>query len=353
MLNIAVQRLSNQGLINPSWSSPAAAVAALGAVQGQDYPGARWALGLRVAGSTDAAIERALADEAILRTWALRGTLHLVAAADIHWLLALVGPRIIAGSARRYRELELDAPTLARSSQLLAEALPPGERRDRSELLAMLERAGISTAGQRGYHMLMRAGLERLICQVGAQRNTPIFTALAPPAAAILEREAALAELARRYFTSHGPATLQDFVWWSGLSVGDARAGLAAIRGELREESLDDQTYWMAADQPAGRAGPPGVLLLPGFDEFLISYRDRRASMASEHEAVWSNGNGVFSPTIVRAGQVVGFWKRAFKKNSVVITLNPLVQLSDADRESIALEARRFGEFLGMSAELT
>ncbi|HYF63954.1 MAG TPA: winged helix DNA-binding domain-containing protein [Herpetosiphonaceae bacterium] len=351
MLNIAVQRLYNQHLVDSTCATPAAAVAALGAVQGQDYPGAKWALALRVPGSTDAAIERALDEGGLLRTWALRGTLHLVAAADVHWLLHLVAPRLIASMARRYREVELDEPTLERSGRLLVAALPPGQRRDRRELLAMLEANGISTAGQRGYHMLMHAGLERRICQVGVVRNTPIFAALAPPAAPLPARDEALAELARRYFTSHGPATLADFVWWSGLAAGEARAALAALSAELRQETVGGQEYWLSADQPDHRE-VPGLLLLPGFDEFLVSYRDRSPSIAAEHERSWGHDNGVFTPTIVRAGQVVGLWKRTFKKDAVAISVEPLSPLSAADREAIAAAAEEFGRFLGMAVIL-
>jgi len=347
---ITQQRLIHQGIAQARFIQPAEVVAWLVAMQGQDYAGAKWSVGLRLAGGSDSAIEQALADRSIVRTWVMRGTLHLVAAADIGWLLALLAPRLIARNARRYRELELDAPTLARSNTLLAQALEGGVLLDRPALFAMLERNGISTAGQRGVYMLQRASLDGLICQGPAPRNVPTFMLIdgALPHGRVLEHEQALAELAQRYVTSRGPATLRDFAWWSGLPIGEARAGLEAA--QLTQTDIDGQTYWTAQEYtPSGAAS--GVYLLPGFDEYLLGYADRSAALAAEHAPyIVPGGNGIFYPTIISAGRVVGTWKRAFKKGSVVITPSPFAPLDSAQHQGVAAAAERFGAFLGLPA---
>jgi len=305
-------------------------------------------------GSTDADIEQAIDDKTFVRTWAMRGTLHFVTASDIHWLLALLAPRIIAGNARRYRELELDERTLARSNAVLARALQGGKQLNRTELLAILERNGISTQGQRAAYMLQRASLDGLICQGGVRRNIPIFMSLAEslPKAKTMERDEAVAELAKRYFTSRSPATLQDFVWWSGLSAADARAGLEAIQSQLIQETIDGQIYWLSHSLLTGRASSSAVYLLPGFDEYLLSYKDRSASLDVLHMKKLPPANGMLPSTIVIAGRVVGTWKRTFNKGAVVIASNPFTPLTTAQGRAFAAAARRYGEFLGMPVVL-
>lgn len=356
MPTIAEQRLHNQQLTPTQFTQPHEVVAWLGAMQGQDYAGAKWSLGLRVPGSTDAEIEQAIANKTIVRTWALRGTLHLVAAADIRWLLALLAPQIIARSARRYRELDLDAPTLARSNTLLLNALPSGKERNRTELLAMLDQHGISTHGQRGVHMLQCASLNGLICQGVTHRNSATYMAIdeALPPAKPLARDEALAELARRYFTSHGPATLRDFVWWSGLTTGDARAGIAANAAQFVQATIAEQTYWLPEHLLSHNNASATVYLLPGFDEYLLGYADRSASLAAEYAArVVPGGNGVFMPTIISDGRVVGTWKRTFRKGAMTITPQPFTTLTTAEHDAFAVAAQRYGAFLGMPVVLS
>ncbi|MBC8100395.1 MAG: winged helix DNA-binding domain-containing protein, partial [Armatimonadetes bacterium] len=211
---IGLRRLYAQRITHPAFKDAGAVVAWLGAMQGQDYAGTKWAFGLRLPGSTDSDIEQALGNGSVLRTWALRGTLHYVAPADLHWLVGLIAPRQIAGNALRYKQLELDDATLVRSTALIAEALQGGAHLTRTQLFAMLQANGIATTGQRGFFMLQRAGLERLVYQGAMRRNETTFLAL--DAGKTLPKEEALAQLARRYFTSRGPATLADFTYWSG-----------------------------------------------------------------------------------------------------------------------------------------
>jgi hypothetical protein len=352
---IANQRLFIQQLTQKRFEQPGEVASWLVALQGQDYAGAKWSLGLRLPGSTEANIERAIAERDIVRTWALRGTLHFLAAADVRWMLALLSGRLIAGSARRNRQLELDEPTLARSSDLLAQAVGGGAQRSRAELFSILEQNGISTTGQRGYHMLHRASLEGLLCQGLTQEKKPIFFALEelPGSAKTLERDEALAELAGRYFTSRGPATLPDFVWWSGLSTLEARAGLEAVRSKLGNETIDDQTYWFSPSEPKPKESLPGIHLLPGFDEYLLAYKDRRASLDVPNYKRLTPTNGMLPATIVSAGRVIGTWKRTFKRDTAVITPSPFEALGSEESEALIVAAKYYGEFLGMRVSVS
>ncbi|MBE0688982.1 MAG: AlkZ family DNA glycosylase [Anaerolineae bacterium] len=354
MVEIAAHRLQNQQIEGPRARGAAEAVAWLGALQGQDYTGAKWSVGLRLPGSTDAQIEGAIADHAVIRTWLIRGTLHLVAAADIRWMLALVAPRLIANNARRYGELELDTQTLTRSNDLLAAALQGGQQLSRPELFAMLQQGGISTQGQRGFYMLQRASLDRLICQGVTRANQPTFVALddAIPAAPAMPRDQALAELALRYFTSHGPASLPDFVGWSGLTMGDARSGLEAVKAQLVEDTYAGTAYWRPSAAPDTQEALV-VHMLPGFDEYVLGYRDRSAVLDPLHaQKICPGGNGVFYPTIVADGQIVGTWKRTIKKQKVVVTPQPFAFLSSDAEAGFAAAAERYGAYMGLPVEI-
>ncbi len=250
--DIAHQRLHNQHISRADFEKPSDVIAWLGAAQGQDYLGVLWAIGLRMRHATEASIEQAIADKTIVRTWPMRGTLHYVAAKDIRWLLKLMEPRAIASSAFRNRQLELDDATFKKSNAVLVRKLEGGKQLTRPELASALERAGISTANYRLAHILYRASILRLICfgaRRGKQLTFTLFDEWVPQSKAI-ERDEALAELAKRYFTSHGPATLNDFIWWSGLRVADARDGLEMIKPQFMQEVARDQTYWFSQSAP-------------------------------------------------------------------------------------------------------
>jgi hypothetical protein len=354
MPNLAVQRLHSQRLEGTRLEGPGEVVAWLGALQAQDYAGAKWSVGLRLLDATDAGVEQAISENDFVRTWAVRGTLHFVAATDVRWLLALLAPRLIARNARRYAELELDERTLARSNAVLAGALRGGNRYDRRELLAILERNGISTRGQRAAYMLQRASLDGLICQGVVRGNNPTFMSLdeSLPAAGVMAHDEALAELARRYFTSRGPATLQDFVWWSGLTTADARAGLKAITADLVRETIDGRTYWMSRSTTPAQNSSPAVHLLPGFDEYLLGYRDRGASLEAAYAKKLNAGGGMLTPTIVADGRVVGTWRRALRKDAVAIKVSPFVPLSEPQWGALRTAAERYGGFVAMPATI-
>jgi hypothetical protein len=352
---IARYRLINQRIALSKCKAPADVVTALVAMQAQDYLGALWAIGLRLPDATETLIEQALADRAIVRTWPMRGTLHFVAAADVRWLLDLLTPRVIAASTRRHAQLELDGPVLARSRKLFSRALQGGQHLTRDAMMKLLDRAGISTAGQRGYHILGRLALEGLICFGPRSGKAQTFTLLDEwlPHAKKLDRDAALAELARRYFTGHGPATLQDFVWWTGLKVSDAKLALDSAKSKLSQQIAGGVAYWMARDVPAVPDSARKVYWLPGFDEYLVGYKDRSAVLNLRHaKKVIPGSNGMFLSTLVMGGQVAGIWNRVLTRDAVVMTARPFAKLSKTAQRAATAAAERYGKFVGLPVEL-
>jgi len=354
LVDIAVHRLYSQRLNKTTFKRPGDVVAWMGAIQAQDYAGAKWSLGLRLAKATEAGIEQAIDDKKVLRTWAMRGTLHFVAPADIRWMLELLAPRIIANNARRYKELELDGRTFARSTDIIAKALQENKQLDRPALVAILEKKGISAAGQRTPYLLQRAALERIIFQGVMRSNNPTYLLMDEwiSKTKSLKRDQALAELALRYFTSRGPATLQDFIWWSGLSAVDASVALASIKSKLVHETIEEQTYWLLRSMPKTTKNSSAVYLLPGFDEYLLSYQDRSASMDVKPLRTLTPTNGMLPPTIVMNGRVEGTLRRTLKKGAAVIEAKPFTELSAVQEQALNAAALRYGEYLEMPVEM-
>jgi hypothetical protein len=351
--DIALQRLTGQQIARPASAHPSEVVARLGAVQAQDYLGALWAVGLRTPGATEPTIEQALADKTIVRTWPMRGTIHFVAAADVRWMLELLAPRVTQRTASRRTQLGIDEATIAASAEIITRALQGGKQLSRPALYELLEQAKIATGSSRGLHILGRLAHDRLICFGARAGKQPTFTLLDEwvPDTRSLPRDEALATLALRYFTGHGPATVQDFMWWSGLTTTEAKAGLAAAASELGRERVGEQEYYFAQDLPPASTESLGAFLLPPFDEFLVAYRDRSAALDAHHNTlVVPGGNGIFNPIVVIGGRVVGTWKRTFKGDNVVMAFSPFTAFSDAQASAIAASAERYGHFVGKRA---
>ncbi len=349
--DVALLRLANQQIAASQCREPEEVVAALGAMQAQDYLGTLWAIGLRLPAATEAKIERAIADRTIIRTWPLRSTLHFVAAADVHWFLELLGPRIISTANFLNERLGLDAAELSRIRKTLFKALQGSQQLTRGEVYTTLERAKISMEGHRGRHILWRMGVERVIC-FGTRRGKQVtFTLLdewVPPARK-LDRDAALADLIVRYFNGHGPAKLDDFVWWSGLKVSDAKAGLAMVSSQLESLTVNNQLYWMQPGRPLLEKRTPIVNLLPGFDEYLLGYRDRTAALDPLHaQKIQPGSNGMFASTIVVNGKVAGTWRRVLAKKSVKIGINLFGSLTNGETRMLEEAIRRYCTFLGV-----
>src|SRR6266851_2193636 len=345
-------RLANQHLAQPRSADPQAMVAHLGAVQSQDYSAALWALGLRLAQATRASVECAFNRGEILRTHVLRPTWHFVTPEDIRWMLALTAPRIKRGMAGRDRELGLNDELVVRTNAVIARALEGGKQLSRPEIGAALQAAGIAVAdGSVLAHLVSRAELDGVVCS-GALRGKQHTYALLEeraPRARVLEREEAVAELVCRYFASHGPATLNDFAWWSGLTVVDGRRGLGAHGSRFVSEKVSGLTYWFASTAPPARAPGPAALLLPNFDEFTVAYRSRELFYA--RELVWRPGprdDAPFGNVIAIGGEVVGMWKRSVVKERLRIEprwFNPPSHRAEA---AFTDAAERYSAFVGL-----
>ena len=339
------QRLHNQKLSCPSLRQPADVVRWFGAVQAQDFNGAKWALALRMRATTDAAIQRAYNDGQILRTHLMRPTWHFVAPDDIRWLLALTAPRVNIKAGPNYRKFELDGAFFKRSHKVLIKALQGGKHLTRAALKFALNEAGLVTGDQvRLAHILLRAELDGVVCSgpmIGKQFSYALLEERAPAAKA-LSRDESLAKLSERYFTSHGPATLHDFVWWSGLTAADARRGIEMIDHHLRRELVDEKSYLRPRRTRARKVSSPSAHLLPPFDEYNVAYKDRQLVVdTNAFVGIW----GLLGPAVIVDGKAVGTWKRIDEKNLVTVSLNILRMLSKQEERALGEAAARFERF--------
>ena len=340
---ITALRLAAQGIDRPTTDDPAQVVRHLLALQAQDYASGLWTIGLRTRGGTRDEVEAAQAAGTIVRSWPMRGTLHFVAAEDLGWMLELTAERIIRSAAGRHRQLELADEDFERAAAIARKRLTGGERLDRRELLAAFDAGGVSTAGQRGVHMLGKLAQLRILV-LCSQSEWALYEEWIPNPRR-LERDEALREFALRYFSAHGPATIRDFSWWSSLTLTDSRRGLELAREQLDELGVGGETYYL---RPGLEPAKPAVHLLPGFDEYLLGYADRSAPLAGEDGAIIvPGGNGVFLSTIVVNGEVVGSWRRTTKGAKTTLTPLPFRELAPTAQKGVERAARRYGRFLG------
>jgi hypothetical protein len=337
-----------QGLGTTRFATPMAAVSRLLAVQAQDYLASLWAVGRRVRGATQADLEAALERGELVRTWPMRGTLHLVAAADVRWLLALCAPRASARAHGRHRQLGLDERTFERARAALDRELGRRGRLTRSESFRVLDGAGISSAGQRGIHLIGRLAHDGFLCLGPRDGKQPTVLRLddwVPPAPA-MPRADALVQLARRYVGGHGPANAGDLAWWAGLGLTEARLALGAAG--LDELEGPDGPLAVAGSPDAGARGT-GVALLPAFDELLVGFAGRDAFVATEHRPHVLKG-GLMAATLAADGRAVGTWRRVLGRAAVTVELSPFAPLAASVRAALEGEVQAYGDFLGVRA---
>jgi hypothetical protein len=313
--DVSLLRLAAQRLAGERHPTVAATVRTMTAMQGQDLPGVLCSAALRTDGGSLAGVRAAMDAGEVVRSWPMRGTLHLVAAEDLGWMITIGAPRVATSVARRQRELGLEAATLAKATKLAVGALEGGRSIRRKELFAVWQAAGISTEGQRGAHLLGHLAVSRVVClgpTVGSVQALVLLDEWVPRPRR-LAGDQAVAEWALRYFRSHGPATIADFAWWTGLKMSDSRAAHAAVADRLERLEVDGETYWLDPATPARldtcRAEARAVHLLPGFDELLLGYRDRGAVLVPEF-ANRLVGGGMFKASVLAGGRVVGTWRR-------------------------------------------
>jgi hypothetical protein len=349
-LRLASQRIGASGL-----SSPGDVVRWMLAMQAQDLPGAKWSVGLRAPQTSEATVEAAFDSGAIVRSWPMRGTLHLVPADDLGWMLELTAPRALRSAASRRAALGIAEADAEHAREIAVASLTGGRALTRDAILASIAAGGVTTEGQRGYHLLWYLAQTGTLVLGAAQGRQQTFTLLDEwvRAPRRLDRDEALGELAYRYFQSHGPATVRDLVRWSGLTTGDVKRGLAISGSRLTALDLDGVRYYVAPETLAQPGAPARVHLLPGFDEYLLGYGDRTAALATEHSAaVVPGGNGMFKPTVVADGEVVGTWRRTVTARDVLI--EPLLwgSLSGKLRAALVEAVGAYSGFLGRPARL-
>ena len=319
-------------------------------MQGQDFPGVKWSVGLRSPRSTDATIEAALAAGEIVRSWPMRGTLHLVAPEDLAWMLAIGRPRMATSTATRRANLGITDHELGIVEDTARERLVGGGISRRDDLLAAFESAGVPTTGQRGYHLLFHLALHGVIVFGPVDGKHQTFTLLEEwvTSPRTLLGDEALAEFAARYFRSHGPATDRDFAWWANITLGDARKGIALADLDSRE--FDSVTHYFSHGlEPAAEFAHA----LAGFDEYLLGYQNRSGVLAAEFSnRIVPGNNGIFLPTLVLDGQVVGTWRRTQRASRVDIELFEFFALPQRGRVRLERAFDRFAEFIGKPVAL-
>lgn len=350
---IPPQRLQQQQIVQSAFSSIGELVRHMGAIQAQDYAMSKWAVGLRVPSVTDAGVEAALDSGELVRTHVLRPTWHLVSGQDVRWMLALTGQRIKAASAARDRDLGIDAALYARTNDLIVKALEGGNHLTREELMQAIERGGVPTDASRAVHFMMNAEVDGLVCNGVMRGKTHTYALIDEkvPPAPMLSREEAIHTLAQRYFTSHGPATLADFHWWSGLSMPDARAGLESIRKLLESFEAADKVYF-SPSPPALQTVTPNVFFLPAFDEYCVSYKDRNAVFRPEWQGQAITSNGIFKPILVVNGLVEGIWKRSIGKNKMSVEVSFFQSAPVCSIDDLQQAAQHYEAFMGFPADI-
>lgn len=345
-------RLANQQLTQSTSQSVQETVSRLGAVQSQEFPDAKWSVARRTPGLTQAAFDEAFNDGSILRTHVLRPTWHFVAPADIRWMLALTAPRIKAFVRTNERKLGLDEALFSLSNRLIEKALANGHHLTRLELAEVLKQAGVPLVTNALVHLLMRAELEGIICS-GAMRgrhHTYALLAQRAPQARLAERHEALATLAMRYFTSHGPATVHDYSWWSGLTLTDARIGLDSIKTQLVSDTIEGRTYWYVPSGSASSLVTAQAHLLPNFDEYVVAYADRTCLLTPSYAGPLSAPGAMLAHrTIVLNGQVTGTWKVDKTKATRTVTVDILRSLTDVEETLLEQGLHDYRVFYGQS----
>lgn len=338
--DIAHLRLINQQLAETTLKTPVELVSWLGAVQGQEYAQSKWAIGVRLPHITDNDVECHFTSGTLLRTHVLRPTWHLVAAADIRWLLKLTAPRVHAINAYMYRKCELDSAIFNRCNDIMIRQLEGGKSLTRTALNQAFQQAGIEASDTRLSCIMMQAELDGLICsgpRVGNQFTYALLEERVKPVAA-LNKEEALAELAQRYFASRGPATIHDFATWSGLTVTDCRKGVELVKSKVTKAA----DYYFTDVVPASTPTTERLYMLPIYDEFVMGYKDRSPSMLLSNE---SKPLSVFENLLMADGQLLGTWKRSVGAKSIDVKAYFLHSPTNAQRNAFATSVLHLQRF--------
>lgn len=325
----------------------------MGAIQAQDYNMVKWAFGIRLPDSTEKSINEEIDSGRIIRTHLLRPTWHFVSSDDIFWIQKLSADHIRSALSYRDNQLGLTSRIFSKTNSAIENILKNNNHLTREELFSELVRSGQKLKREQASHIFVRAEIEGIICSGKQKKGKPTFTLLhewVPENKKRYTRDESLKELGYIYFMSRGPATVQDFSWWSGLSIREARLGLEYNKSVLFSEVFDDQTFWFSNPQVNLELIKEKVFLLPSYDESLLSYRDRSASISDNNHKKAVSNNGIFYPVILSDNQIAGTWKRKSKRDNVIISTN--LFKTKLPPESMENAINRYSMFLGKKAEL-
>ena len=350
---ISNTRLFSQNIENHEFTTTKELVSWMGAVQAQDYAMAKWAIGVRLNDHSNKDIESSFNKGEIIRLHVLRPTWHFVSADDVYWILELNAEKIKRSLKSRLAGLELTETVIAKTSRILENKLSGGISLTRDEIANEFHRANIKTDNNRLSHILFRAEMDGIVCSGPLKDKNLTYALLRErvPFRKTMNHDESLAELAKRYFSSHCPATMEDFAWWSNLSAADARKALQLIKDDFHPESIGTSVY-LIPNSGNMITKKTSVHLLPAYDEFLISYKDRSCSLSLVNNNKTVSSNGIFYPLIVLNGQVAGTWKRIFKKNKVIVEINFFHPPVKADTLRIEKKAVMFGKFWDKETEI-
>lgn len=345
---IIERRLANQQIGKTSFETPQDIVSCMVAMQAQEYAMAKWALGLRLPGLKDADVEKAFNDGKILRTHLMRPTWHFVTPADIRWLLALTAPRVNQAIASYYRKYELDEEVFKSSQEVLVQALQGGSHLPRTALKDRLGQEGIRTDTIRMSFIMMRAELDAVICsgpRTGKQFTYALLEERVPKTETLTHDEA-LVQFTRRYFESRGPATLKDFSYWSGLTMKDVRIGMDMVQSRFDKVTVDGETFYFPPGLPPEGKTLQKTFLLPDYDEYIMSYRDR-GILNRPGSAIPLNGQGypLSNHFFVIGGQLGGFWEIPGKGRSREIPLSPFACTDPDEKQELDEAVKRYQAF--------
>ena len=343
------ERLTAQQITAAKFKTPVSLVSWMGAMQAQDYEMAKWAIGIRLPGSNLTTIEKAIDKADIIRTHVLRPTWHFIVPADVHWMLALSAPNIKTAMRTRDKQLGLTEALIRKANLAMQKVLRDGNHLTREELMHHLMQKKIDANPERMTHFLVHAEVNALICS-GKMKNKKATYALLDERVAApekIEKDEALGKLAQKYFQSHGPATLKDFTWWSGLSIKDSTKALDIMREEFSSAKLNDIVYWFSNKIEFSKVYKKPVFALPAFDEFVISYKNRDHLLSETMHSRAISSNGIFRPMIVIDGKVEGLWSRTFNKDKLIISCNYFDELNKSQQLRVTKSMKMFAGFLG------
>lgn len=355
--DIGTLRLQSQNLSQKRFSTAKEVVSWMGAMQAQDLNSAKWAIGARLEGITEKQVDDSIGRGEIIRTHLMRPTWHLVSIDDYLPILRLTAPAIRASLKSRRSQLELDSSYFKKSNPALQNILGNGNHLTREELMQELSPVLPALDSSRMNHILLEAELEGMICN-GRVKNKQHSFALTDewlPAEIRnrqIDRNESLALLAGKYFKSHGPATLSDFSWWSGLSMADCRTAVEMVKGNLESEKADNQVFWYDPslnEQVPATKNPRRIFLLPAYDEYIISYKDRSAVLTYENHGLTVSSNGIFRPVIVLDGQVIGLWNKTIKKGKLIPDISWFIKPESRILKQLDQAFKEFALFLELN----